>query len=106
MLSAYPRLDPGARLRHTQGLVGDKWTNTQLELETKWPFAATLTCPDDVAQLLARCDGSRTVKQLITMLRQKGFLKVSVTDQAVLQMLSSCVAAGALHLEDSERRGH
>jgi methylase of polypeptide subunit release factors len=105
MLSAYPRLDPSARLRHTQGVVGDKWTTTQVEIETTWPFAATLACPDDVAQMLARCDGSRTLKQLITMLRQKGFLKVSVTDQAVMQIVSSCVAAGALHLEDAERRG-
>jgi len=104
MLAAFPRLDPSARLRQHQGLVGEKWTVTQLELDTTWPFAATLACPDDVAQLLARCDGSRTLRQVITMLRQKGFLKVSVTDQAVLQIVSSCVAAGALHLEDAERR--
>ena len=105
MLAAYPRLDASARLRQTQRLVGEKWTATQLELATTWPFTSTLACPDDVAQLLARCDGSRTLKQIITMLRQKGFLKVSVTDQAVLQIVSSCVAAGALHLEDAERRG-
>ncbi len=104
MLAAYPRLDRGARLRQTQGLVGEKWSVTHLELQVTWPFTATLACPDDVAQLLARCDGTRTLKQLITVLRQKGFLKVSVTDEAVLQVVSSCVSAGALHLEDAGRR--
>ncbi len=104
LLAAIPRLDPGARLRQSQAVVGDKWTVTQRDLETTWPFVATLQCPDDVAQLLARCDGTRTLQQLITMMRQKGWLKSSVPDAAVLQVIMSCVSAGAVHLVDAEHQ--
>jgi len=104
MMAAYPRFDRSAVLRETKRLADDKWHVSQVDVETSRPFAATIQCPEDVSQLLARCDGSRTLKQLITTLRQKGFLKVAVPDQAVLQIISTCVAAGVLHLEDPEHR--
>lgn len=104
MLAGYPRLHAGARLRQTQALVGEKWSATQLELETTWPFVATLACPEDVAQLLATCDGTRTLQQVITRLRQKGVLKSSVPEAMVLQIVMSCISAGVLHLEDAEWR--
>ena len=104
MLAAYPRLDPGASLQERRQVVDQKWKVTDTALDTAWPFSASIQCPDDVAQLLARCDGTRTVQQVITSLRQKGFLKSSVRDEIILQILMSCVAAGALHLEDASRR--
>ncbi len=104
MLVSYPCLDRSAVLHHVQRLRDEKWKPGTLEIETSWPFVATLQCPEDVAQLLARCDGTRTLKQLITAMRQKGFLKTSVPDQAITQLIGTCVASGVLHLEDPEHR--
>jgi hypothetical protein len=105
MLAAYPTIDRNARLRQTQLLVGDKWKEDgETEFETTWPFVVALQCPRDVAQFLARCDGTRTVKQLIAWLRQKGILNAGVPDHAVLSILASCVVAGAVYLEDGEHR--
>ncbi len=103
MLAAYPLVHRQARLKHTDVLFNEKWQEAHIEFETTWPFVVTLQCPADVAHLLARCDGTRTVKQIITWLRQKGILKASSPDAAVLATLASCVAAGAVFLEDAER---
>ncbi len=104
ILAAYPSIDRSASLQQRQQVVDQKWKVTEITLETAWPFAASIQCPDDVAHLLARCDGTRTVQQVLTTLRQKGFLKATVRDDTVLQILMRCVAAGALHLEDAARR--
>jgi len=102
VLASRPRLHAGARLKQTQALVGEKWSATQLDLETTWPFVATIACPEDVVQLLAICDGTRTMQQVITRLRQRGLLKSSVSDATVVQSVLSCVSAGVLHLVDAD----
>ena len=100
MLSAFPRIDPSARLQTTQRLAGDRWGAEEYTLETTWPFATTLQCPKEVAQVLARCDGRRTLRQVMVALRQKGLLNARVPDDAVLRTLVTCVTAGAVHLEE------
>lgn len=105
MLAAFPRIDRAATARETRRLVDEKWKASHLDFDVTWPFITSLQCPDDVAQLLARCDGTRTLKQVITSLRQKGLIKSATSDQTVLQIVATCLAAGALHLEDPDRRG-
>ncbi len=100
MLAAFPHIDPAARLQTTQRLAGDRWGADDCTFETTWPFATTLQCPKDVAHVLARCDGRRTLRQVIVALRQKGLLNARVPDDAVLRTLATCVIAGAVHLEE------
>lgn len=104
ILAAYPTIDRNASLRQTQRVIDHKWTVGDITFETSWPFVGAVQCPEDVARFLARCDGTRTVHQVITWLRQKGVLKSSVRDETVLQILMSCVAAGVVHLEDAALR--
>lgn len=100
LLGAFPCIDAHAALHTTQHHANGKWKEDTQEFRTTWPFISTIECPDDVAAFLSRCDGTRTVRQLIAWLRQKKMLPIGVPDDAVLKMVTQCAAAGALHLDD------
>jgi methylase of polypeptide subunit release factors len=64
MLATRPRLAAGAALEQEFVVENGKWAFTSLKLSLKHSLPASLAVESQVADFLARCDGTRTLREL------------------------------------------
>jgi SAM-dependent methyltransferase len=95
---AKPLASPHVRARSEMALADGAWRTVDLALEATWPFPSMVRCAAWVADLIARCDGTRTVADLLAALRREGLLAERAPESGLLELVRSLVSAGILVL--------
>ena len=95
---ATPSVSDHVEARADLALEDGRWHPVEFTLRTRWPFPATARSAPWVVELLARCDGRRTVSELLDSLRRDGLLSESAPQDGLLEMVRSLVSGGFLTL--------
>jgi methylase of polypeptide subunit release factors len=101
LLEARPSASPHTRLRLTQVLRTGDWVPDECTLATTVPFALEAKCPPWTAGLVARCDGRRTTREHLQLLKQAGEIPSDAPEAEFVKLVRSLIAGGFLQLADS-----
>ncbi len=104
------RLTPvvlGARLhasRHTEfdvrhQLTDEGWTPASYRLSTERPFSMNCHAEPWAAHLLAQCDGVRTGRELLYLLKEQGVIPAQASDAEFAQAVEPLISGGFLEVE-------
>jgi hypothetical protein len=99
VLDARPKATGRGELRVTQRLVGGEWVPSSITLATEGPFVASMACTPETAAFLARCDGTRTVREHLALLVELGHAPADASDEGIAKLVQSLVSTGILVLD-------
>lgn len=95
---AAPRASPHVRATSELAVKDGAWHPVDMALEVGWPFPAAIRCAPWVLELVAGCDGRRTVAECLSSLRDRGLLSPEAPEDGLLELVRSLVSAGILVL--------
>lgn len=104
LLDAHPRISPHARLRAVHRVENGDWVPETCVVSTEEPFPLSAECGIDVAAFLARCDGTRTAREHLGVLRTSGVVSPEMSDDDFAGLVRSFVSGGLLLVDMSELR--
>jgi SAM-dependent methyltransferase len=105
LLQARPSASPHTRLRLTQVLRAGDWVPEECILVTTAPFALEAKCPPWTAGLVARCDGRRTTREHLQILKQAGEVPSDAPEAEFVKLVRSLIAGGFLQVADPSSAG-
>jgi hypothetical protein len=91
-----PGASPHVRARSELALREGVWHTVDISLEAAWPFPSSIRCAPWLAELVARCDGTREVSEHLAALRAEGLVAPDAPLPGLLEMVRSLVSAGML----------
>jgi len=91
-----PHPSPHVRAKSKLVLREGLWHTVDISLEAAWPFPSSIRCAPWLAELVARCDGTREVSENLAGLRSEGLLAADAPLPGLLEMVRSLVSAGML----------
>ena len=91
-----PGASPHVRARSELALREGLWHTVYISLEAAWPFPSSIRCAPWLAELVARCDGTREVSEHLATLRAEGLVAADAPFPGLLEMVRSLVSAGML----------
>lgn len=95
---ARPVASPHCRLRLSHAMREGRWAAEECVLSTAHPFLLEAKCPPWTAELLARCDGRRTVRQHLEWLKQRGEVPADAPEAEFVRLVRSLSAGGFLQI--------
>lgn len=99
LVDAHPRLSPEVRLHVVSSPGAAGWEARDFMLEADWPFSSTTESNGQVSAFLARCDGRRSMAELLDELKRAGALADSMTVAEFAGVLKPLIAAGYIEME-------
>jgi methylase of polypeptide subunit release factors len=99
LLDSRPRFSRQAELRLVHRIVDGEWAIAKCWVATHLPFALEAASPVWVAALAARCDGSRTVRELLRHLQEVGVMSAEVTEEDFVELIQKFIGGGFLETE-------
>jgi hypothetical protein len=99
LLDCRPRFSRQAELRLVHRIVDGEWAIAKCWVATHLPFALEAASPVWVAALAARCDGSRTVRELLGHLQEMGVMSTEVTEADFVELIQKFIGGGFLETE-------
>ena len=91
------RTNCNLRIRHR--LEAGEWTPADCALETDHPFPMEAKVQPAIAQMLARCDGSKTALEHLAELKAEGLMHPDTTADAFAELLKIMISGGFLEIE-------
>ena len=99
LLEARPLYSPHLELLVSHRPEGGSLTPAGFRLKTEYPFEMECEIQPWTAQLIARCDGGMTGRELFEFCRREGLIRGSVTAEDFTVLLQSLVAGGFVAVE-------
>jgi methylase of polypeptide subunit release factors len=100
LLEARPVFSRQAELRLVHCIVEGEWAIAKCWVATHLPFALEAASPVWVAALSARCDGTRTVRELLQHLQEVGVMSAEVTEDDFVELIQKFIGGGFLETEE------
>lgn len=86
-------------LRTIYQLQTGEWMPSSYLLSTERPFPMESKTQPAIAQMLARCDGSRTAKEHLDELKAEGLFHPDTPPEAFAELLKTMISGGFLEIE-------
>jgi hypothetical protein len=96
LIDARPVANPRAELRLVHRIEAGEWVTAKCWVATDLPFALEASCPVWMAAFLARCDGTRTVREHLQQLKDLGVVPEGAAEGEFVAMVRNFVGAGLL----------
>lgn len=100
LLEARPRFSGAAELRLVHRVVEGEWAIVKCWVATHLPFALEAASPVWVAAMVARCDGSRTVRELLHHLQEGEVISAEVSEEDFVELIQKFIGGGFLETEE------
>jgi hypothetical protein len=101
LLDSRPALRPHVTLKSDHVREGEEWAVRECLLETGVPFDVRLPCPPSMVSLIARLNGSRTVRELFDEVSAAGTLAGDATIDRLASYIHVLAAHGLVELRVS-----
>ena len=99
LIEARPVANPGAELRLVHRIESGEWVTAKCWVATERPFALEASCPVWMAAFLARCDGTRTVREHLRHLKELGVVPEGAAEGEFVEMVRKFLGSGLLFRE-------
>lgn len=99
VLKSHVTAAAACQLRTVHELQAAEWTPTDYTLSTDHPFPMESKTQPAIAQMLPRCDGSRTALELLDELKSEGLLHPDTPPGAFAELLKTMISGGFLEIE-------
>ncbi len=99
LLDSKPRVSDHARLQVRQQMRERRWAIEACAITTDSPFALTLEPSPEALGFVNRCDGTRSVREHIALLRQNGAVPDTVNDLEFAELVRSMLSGGFLTVD-------
>jgi SAM-dependent methyltransferase len=99
LLDTSPIATPNMRMRLLHRPLDGQWMPTECTLETAAPFVAEAKCPPWVAALIAQCDGTRSVRELLRFLQENGAIPPEAPSEEFAQLVQRFIGCGFLEID-------
>jgi methylase of polypeptide subunit release factors len=96
LIDARPVANPRAELRLVHRIEAGEWVTAKCWIATDLPFALEASCPVWMAAFLARCDGTRTVREHLRHLKDLGVVPEGAAEEEFVGMVRKFVGGGLL----------
>lgn len=88
------------RMQSAYTMDSGTWAADECTLSTPWPFAVEARCPPWVANLITRCDGHKTVRDQLQILKESGEVPPGATEADFLKLIRALIAGGFLEITE------
>lgn len=102
MLASRPRLSPRLELRSVHHVLNGRLAPRDCALATDYPFDSECACQPWLAQAVAGCDGSVTVREYYARCAERGLLRAATSQAEFARALAAMTSAGFLELPEFE----
>jgi SAM-dependent methyltransferase len=99
LIEARPVANPRAELRLVHRIEAGEWVTTKCWIATDRPFALEASCPVWMAAFVARCDGTKTVREHLRYLKELGAVPEEAGEAEFSGMVRKFVGAGLLDVQ-------
>jgi hypothetical protein len=96
LMEARPVANPRAELRLVHRIEAGEWVTAKCWIATDRPFALEASCPVWMAAFVARCDGSRTVREHLRYLKELGAVPEEASEEEFAGMVRKFLGGGLL----------
>jgi SAM-dependent methyltransferase len=96
LLGSRPALSPHTMLKSVSRVREGRFVPEHFALETKQPFETLCECQPWLAEIVSRCNGSQTWRELFEAGRAEGFIHPEAPPEEFAQLLGSLVGGGLL----------
>jgi methylase of polypeptide subunit release factors len=100
LIQSRPMVSPRFRLQSGYTMDTGTWAADECSLATAWPFAVEARCPPWVAGMVTRCDGQRTVRDHLRILKETGEVPVDAPETEFVKLVRALIAGGFLEVAD------
>jgi hypothetical protein len=100
LIQSRPMVSPRFRLQSGYTMDTGAWAADECSLATAWPFAVEARCPPWVAGMVTRCDGQRTVRDHLRILKETGEVPVDAPETEFVKLVRALIAGGFLEVAD------
>lgn len=100
LLDAAPRVSPVCRMRLSHAPGNGEWLVEDCVLLTPWPFLVEAKCPPWTAAFLNRCDGRRTVRELLDWLKAEELVPADTSWRDFAALVRSLMAGAFLEIPE------
>ena len=99
LLAARPVASPEIRFHLLNRLTDGQWIASECWLESDAPFPVKAQAPLWTASLVARCDGSKTARELLEAFKGSDTLPPDTREEEFAGVVQMFISAGFLRLE-------
>jgi hypothetical protein len=100
LIEARPVASGRARLLLAHAMQSGTWMADGCTLTTEWPFAVEARCPVWTASLTARCDGRRSSRNHLQLLKESGAVPSDASEQEFAKLIRALISGGFLELAE------
>jgi len=100
LIESRPMVSRRFRLQSAYTMDSGTWAADECTLATAWPFAVEARCPPWVAGLVTRCDGRRTVRDHLRILKENGEVPADAPETEFVKLARALIAGGFLEVPD------
>ena len=100
LIESRPRVSRRFRVRSAYTVNSGTWAADECTLVTAWPFAVEARCPPWIAGLVTRCDGQRTVRDHLRILKESGDVPADASEAEFVKLARALIAGGFLEVSD------
>ena len=104
LIDARPVANSRAELRLVHRIEAGEWVTAKCWVATDLPFALEASCPVWMGTFLARCDGTRTVREHLRQLKELGVVPEGAAEGEFVGMVRNFMGGGFLDLRTVHAR--
>jgi methylase of polypeptide subunit release factors len=100
LIEVRPMASSSTRLRLTHRMQGRDWVADECMLAAAAPFAVEAKCPVWTATLVSHCDGDRSTRELLRLLKESGAVPPEAPESEFVKLVRALVSGGFLQIPD------